>query len=265
MFSKLSLSTKQEIAKHAHELPNQEVCGLILKDGSVVRSPNKLPDKSDVPDSAPNKQDNFAIDPDVWIRNAAMVDGIYHSHCSESHPAYLSSEDIRNSRDRKIAYALYHTQFDQWDLFDPRGLHPYPLKADRRYTPKDIEYYLRWPFEWGRSDCLTVFRSYYQGMLGIEIDDFDREDDRKFLKQGWNRYIDNFPSQGFRQVTGEPLKNDVILMKIHGRNPHHVGVLVDDHFMSFLHLLEPGTLSRRDIYGGEWMDKKHSVWRHEKL
>lgn len=262
----LSAEIKQRIAEHARLLPEQEVCGVVLDTGLVIPLPN----------DHPTPETDFQLPFDTLPKYRERIKFVYHSHWEESSPALLTPADIINARATGVASVVYHTAFDQWDLFDPKGLHPWPLKQ-KHFDPKRLEFYLGWPWEWGRSDCLTVFRAYYEGMLGNYIQDFQRvETEEQFLKllneAQWNQYDEELGNQGLHKIyEGSPPKtfefkrHDVILMQLQGRCPHHVGILVDVNRMQLLHHLQAGRLSEVVPYGRGRIRQTRSVWRLKDL
>lgn len=262
--NKLTAQVKQDIAKHARSIQEQEVCGVVLDDGEVISLPNE---------HATPKTD-FQLPLNTLPKYSDRLQFVYHSHWEESSPALLTSADVINARATAVASVVYHTSFDQWDMFDPDWLHPWPLKQ-RHWDVKQLRFYLGWPWEWGRSDCLTLFRAYYKGQLGIHIQDFQRvESEEKFLELletgQWNQYEEELPAQGMHKIyDGSPPdtfkfhKHDVVLMQLQGRMPHHVGILVDVERMQLLHHLQAGRLSEVVPYGKGRVRQTRSVWRHE--
>lgn len=260
----LTPAIKQRIAAEARRKPEEEVCGVVLVDGTVMPLPNEHS----------NPKTDFQLPANTLPKYGEHLAAIFHSHWEESSPALLTSADVVNARTTNVPSIVYHITFDQWDLFDPKGLHPWPLKQ-KHTDPKQLKFYLGWPWEWGRSDCLTLFRSYYQGMLAIAIQDFQRvESEDKFLellKAGqWNQYDEELPAQGLHKIyegsppeTFEFKNHDVILMQLQGRRPHHVGILVDAQKAQLLHHLQAGRLSETVPYGRGRIRQTHSVWRHE--
>lgn len=260
----LTPTTKQRIAAEARLKPKEEVCGVILTDGTVMPLPNEHP----------TPETDFQLPANAIPKYGEYLAAVFHSHWEESSPALLTPADVVNARATGVTSIVYHTTFDQWDLFDPNGLHPWPLKQ-KHMDPKQLKFYLGWPWEWGRSDCLTLFRAYYQGMLGITIQDFQRvESEAKFLELldsgQWNQYEEELPAQGMHKIyegsppeTFEFRQHDVILMQLQGRRPHHVGILTDVEKMHLIHHLQAGRLSETVIYGKGRIRQTSSVWRHE--
>ncbi|MEM8610389.1 MAG: Mov34/MPN/PAD-1 family protein [Cyanobacteria bacterium P01_H01_bin.105] len=147
----LSVEIKQKIAEHARLNPEREICGVVVMD-EIDDSVQVIP----LPNTHPTPETDFRLPANTIPKYGDRLQAIYHSHWEESSPALLTPADVINARATGVASIVYHTTFDQWDLFDPNGLHPWPLKQ-KHLAPKQLKFYLGWPWEWGRSDCLTYF------------------------------------------------------------------------------------------------------------
>lgn len=260
----LTDETKAAIVAHAESLPNEEVVGLILSDGTVIPSENVIEGSGLTENGVElTKATGCLVDEDFVIEYEDRLSAIYHTHWDEKTPGYLSFTDIDQSRFHQIPYLLYHTEFKVWDYFDPLYYHPFPLHS--KGNPLKINHYLGWPFDFGRSDCATIIKAYLKNVCGHEFPDYPRPPDGEWYKKPeyQKMYLELFqdPVNGFFNVnTSIPKKNDVILMRFFGSlHPCHVGVMVDDK--SFLHLLQPGHLSEVVPFGGAWKRGLHSVWR----
>jgi proteasome lid subunit RPN8/RPN11 len=256
---------KPLIISHAEEFPASEVCGLVLKDGTVVRSDNMIEGSGLSEDGVElTTSTGVLLDEDLIIEFEQEIAIVYHTHVLETQEGWLSFADIEQSRFHQIPYLLYHTAFKTWDYFDPDYCHPFPL-LEKTTPKKNINYYLGWPFIFSRSDCATLMRAYCENVLNHSIPDYHRPRDGQWYRNDslGNSYLDLFqdPVNGFTLVnTSTPKKNDVVLMRFFGsRHPCHVGVMVEEDKM--LHLLEPGHLSEVTIWGGAWKRGLHSVWR----
>ena len=278
----LTFDIKKTISEYALDNSEIEICGFLLVDGSLYEadniadtlSPEELSNMG-VSEADLDKDPRsflFMMDPDAhnfFITQRDSIDALFHSHCLDNSPGYLSPTDIHNSIASKLPYILYHCHpdFDSWDLFDPLDIHPYPLQNKKKYTPKQLEFYLGWPYNHPRCDCLTVFRSYYKGMLDIVIRDYPRpKDPLEYFKGYWDAYRNNLQKEDFVQVEKPYKKNDVVLSTLRGKTPHHVSILLDPSTGKSLHVLEPGRLSETFVYGGrDWIQATDSVWRHKRL
>jgi len=255
----LSDKIKQQVinfTKTARDRNNNpiEACGVVLSDGEVL----------DMNNVSPDPQHNFIIENSEIEPVRDRVAAIYHSHCLQSQPAMLSQVDIANSKAAKLPYILYHTIFDRWDYYDPNGIHPYPLEQSPKYTPKDLDFYLLWRFTYNRSDCYTLVRGYYKGMLGIDIPDFPRGNVTETTDSKWDMFTDNFAKAGFAKLDrGSPLQsNDIILMCIQGTRTHHAAILLDPKTGKSLHNLGEGRWSTFFIYGGYWATRTRFICRY---
>lgn len=120
-------------------------------------------------------------------------------------------------------------------------------------------------FAYGTLDCYALVRDYYKRELGIALPDFDRGNNHwwKDKASDFDPFTEHFAEAGFKEVALRAAKpNDAILMQIlstKGRI-NHCGVYLGNN--QFLHHLE-GRLSRKDIYGGYWMECTLKIVRHE--
>jgi cell wall-associated NlpC family hydrolase len=239
----------------------EEQVAIVLKDGTFIPCENvveQLELYNEQGERLTRKTD-AVIDQDVLIEYDDEIALIIHSHWDEGTSGYLSFRDVEQSRFHQLPTAVYHTLFKTWDLFDPLGWHPYPLKATG--NPKKINYYKNWPFFWGRSDCASLFRAYFHHMYGVDIPDYPRPTDGEWYKDlSRNDYIENIEKTGcFRRVNREPKKDDLVMIRYGGSiNPAHAMVMVDNK--NALHLLKPGHLSEVIPFGGAWKRGLHSVW-----
>lgn len=246
---------QQEIRQITANL-EQESCGFVLENGRILPLENVASDP----------KNHFEISSHDYLEYRHQVVAIYHTHYREDQPARLSYQDIFGSKACCLPYWLYHTSFDAWDYFDPHGLHPYPLEQKVAKDPKNIDFYIGWRWEYNRSDCFTLLRSYYKGMLRISIRDYVRDPDpNSFLSEHWDRYRKELHKEGFRAIAPNesPQKHDVILMRINGENPHHIGILVESD--RFIHNFGGDHLSSVVKFNKYWREHTVSIWRHKEL
>jgi proteasome lid subunit RPN8/RPN11 len=266
----LTDDVKSQIATYCNLTPDKESCGLILNDGTVLLSPNTI-DGSGLAEFDENgelqeltEETGALIDVDLYLEHEDNIACFWHSHSDEMVEGWLSFTDIDQSRFHGIPYLLYHTKFATWDYFDPNYHHPFPL-LEKATSKTKIDYYLKWPWSYGRSDCASLLKSYLKNVVGHEFPDYPRPVAMDWYKDSnyETKYLELFqdPVNGFTQInTASPKKDDVILMRFFGsRQPCHVGVMVTDQ--TFLHLLQPGHLSEVVPFGGAWKRGLHSVWR----
>ena len=185
-----------------------------------------------------------------------------------------SSSEIRKSFYGKNPCVFLNVVGQVWDFWNPNDLHPWPLLQSTN-DPKLLDFYVDWPWQWIRSDCFTLLRAYYQGVLGIHINDYDRESEDEFSRlvseNKWNRYIENLPKEGFIQIADSSNKedvlcnvNDVILFKGIGQSACHLGIYVKPGILLTSWRGHKGQRSKLEPYDNRLLRMTHSVWRHEK-
>jgi len=121
-------------------------------------------------------------------------------------------------------------------------------------------------FHHGVVDCYTLIRDYYAQRLGIELPDFERDDD--WWDKGGNLYRDNFTKAGFVQVgtadDTEPQRHDVLLLMVKSNVENHAAIYDDPHMGLILHHLY-GRPSGHDVWGGYWKRHTTAILRHSSL
>lgn len=254
-------SVLEDAANYAKSKPLEEACGVIVDDPKHGHQFFELKNVAD------DSSKGFEIEPNEWVRiySNEKILAIFHSHIGEDQPGFLSTYDVHQSNYFKIPYLLYHIDDQEWDYYDSALIHPRPLQE--KGTPKELPYYLGWNWEWVRCDCSTLLRAYYKGMLGIHLNDYPKPlNPKEILSSNWNGYLDNFESEGFVRVYDAIKPNDVILMNLFARNPHHVGIVTEvrmDNSVIMLHLFDDTSPSNITLYGGFWRQCEHSRWRHK--
>lgn len=238
------------------ENSKEESCGFLLKDGSVIQSANVHSDKTN----------NFRVsETTVSFFDPEGIAAVWHSHIKPSQGSRLSLADIQASRMGRVPYLCYHTVFDEWDYFDPDGVHPDPLKAKVSDSPLNLSYYMGWPFEWSRSDCYSVVRSVFKGILGVNLGDYMRPLEEETVKaDSWDEFGRHFGSEGFRgfRPDEEEIKPfDIAMIAMHGAKAHHMMLMIDPSKNIAFHLCHGG-ISTDLIYGGSWQRRTRYFIRH---
>lgn len=219
-----------ECLKFAAE-STQEVCGLILDSNQLVRCRNihKAPDK------------NFRIDPDDWkmAEAAGNITAIFHSH--------PTNKLVLSANDRKMQLKM--------------GIDWWLASGNRLRIFKPVHHLLGRHFEYGISDCYTLFKDAYH-LCGIDLPTFNS-------KHGWwlkgeNLYLKNLPLNGFYEIEKSQLEPLDIMLRVPfpGGNPSHVMVYLGDNIV--MHHDCAGSLSRREQLRPAHWRTTHSFWRHEK-
>lgn len=244
-----------DIIWQAESSPKREICGVILGDGSIVQLENVAEE------STPGQElFEFGEEYEQYRDRAACI---YHSHVGIDVSAELSSADILNAKEQQLPYLVYHPQFRQWDYFDPTALHPYPMEMSV-LEPTQIEYYLLWRFNYGRSDCGSLVRAWYAGMLGIDLQDklrFDWAEAAKHFE------LERFEELGFELIPKKEgfRTHDVICFDIARGRQNHIGVICSATYNQLLHNLGEGHYSEVVNYGNDWRDRARYVFRHKML
>lgn len=246
---------KALISEYAN-LTDKEVCGYWIPSKDLVTPANNT---HKTPES------NFSIDGNYHVSIITRYPDavIYHSHIGEATPSLLSHQDIECSKRMKVPYLTYHRDYREWDYFDPENLNPYPL-IDNPYSIEIIDFYLGIPWQWDRFDCYSLFRNYYQGMLGIKLREFSRKgDEGSVIIPTWNQYTDNYESQGFTSIALDSTlqKNDVLLMTLVGEQIHHAVIVIDEGIG--IQILGEGRVSERVAIGDSLRRRTKMIIRHQ--
>jgi proteasome lid subunit RPN8/RPN11 len=218
--------TREEIVKHAREgmaaKPPVEVCGFIATDGKRQRA-FRSPNRSSEPEGF------FRTCPRAWRRvedSGWDIIAIYHSHVNE--PPVPSPGDRAASEAAKLPFVIVGMPTEVWGSYVPTGVE-IPL--------------LERPFVFGTLDCRTLQRDYYKRVLGIEVPEFEYEDD--WWEKGQDLFVRNYKKGGFVRV-GDLRKHDTLLIQI-PPSPvaNHCAVYLGDG--QIMHHLS-GRISNREPY-----------------
>lgn len=122
----------------------------------------------------------------------------------------------------------------------------------------------------GVHDCLSIVLDYYKRERGVDLGTYSREDGW-WNEPGKDYYRELLPLAGFYKVD-TPRDGDVVLMQIRSKVPNHAAVFLEAGIIgtepdlypapnSILHHLY-GRDSKRDNYGGYWLENTVSIWRY---
>lgn len=236
--SLLNKTLTKEILEHAKEEYPKESCGLIVKEGrrkKYIRCSNKAEDK----------EEEFIISAEEYAdaEDNGEILSVVHSH-----PDHTTQPSLR---DRALCSAMEI----------PWVIVSYPEEDIRVIAPEKA------PLE-GRQfchgtdwDCYGLIRDYYDQILNIKLNRYDH--DSWWWEEGKDLYLDNFEKEGFYKVEdGSLLPHDVILMQIRSQTTNHGAIYLGDN--TILHHCF-GKLSKKDVYGGYWMEKTRMVVRNKEL
>lgn len=244
-----------EAFEHAEREYPRESCGLIV-DGEYVPCRN----------SAQTPAEHFVISPSDY--KSAMQRGdivaVIHSH--PDYPAVASAADIAGCEESQLPWAIIPVENGR--AGEATWIAPCGWQAPL----------IGREFVHGIHDCLSIILDFYQREVGIDLGTYDREDG--WWNQGKDYYQDLLPKAGFVKIQGAPLepsfapqRGDVILMQIRSPVPNHAAIYLDDGILKSepQHYPAAGTIlhhlygrdSKRDPFGGYWLEKTVSVWRYE--
>ena len=233
----LTAALRGEILQHAKDADPKEMCGLIY----VVKGRHKYYRCSNI---ALTPDEHFIMDPADYAaaEDLGEIVAVVHSHpTSKPEP---SPADQLSCNNTGLPWVIVNPKTEQWGYCEPRG---YELP------------YVGRQFVFGVVDCYTLLRDWYRREWGLLLDDFPRRD--RFWERGENLYVDNFKSQGFRQIPLDELQyGDGILMQLGADLPNHGAIYLGDQVI--LHHLQ-GRLSSRCVYGGYYAKNTAMALRHE--
>ena len=227
----------------------KEACGVMTNDGGVTQILNSHPDP----------ENNFRIRDTGYSKDEIKL--IWHSHYKDSHPGEFTPSDLNLAHTTNLPILLYHTGFDEWDYYEPLNPSPWPLKPlppDKLFkSVGDIDFYTGWRFSWGRSDCFSLVRRYFLGVLGRDIGEFPRPlDPTETLRGAWDfkQYWD-YEQHGFVSLppNTQPQDNDIFGIALRGGlYANHLAVMVDAKSNLILHSVGVRGRSRLDVFDDNW-------------
>lgn len=232
---------KEEIKKHALELPNEEVCGFVYifnNKCEILRCEN----------IAENKVISFKIDSKELIKAKNKgwdVIGYYHSHPKGA--AIFSDIDKMYSEELQLACYLYAVQTDSYNIYQPNGA---ISSYEGRIYIHDIQ------------DCYGLVRDYYKKELNLNLFNYERT--FGWWHEGKSLFTDNFIKEGFVQITDSQKmqKHDAFLMNVGTNVPSHVAVYLGENFILH-HCIS--RISCKELYNPYWRKHTTHILRHESL
>ena len=225
---------------------NVEACGIVLKNKEVVNLRN----------THPTPQDGFRITLTDFKKEDILL--FWHSHFKYTHQGSFTAGDLALANYLNIPQLLYHAHedFNNWDYYEPSNPNPYPL-TPIPFSSKEIEFYLGWHFDWGRTDCFALVRRYFLGMLGVEIGEWSRPEEPPSngnLDWSFEDYWDF--TQKFNKLplhSSQFKKDDIFGIALRGgRKANHLAVLVDAEKNLILHSPGVRQKSRLDVFDENW-------------
>ena len=234
---KLTPTLQQQILEHARAEFPREACGLV----AVVKGRRRYFPCRNI---AETPDEHFILDPTDYAEteDKGEIVAVIHSHPITNHNP--SQADRVACEKSGLPWHIINPQTEQWGYCEPAGF-------ELPYVGRE--------FSFGVVDCYSLCRDWYGRELGLKLGDYDRRD--KFWLRGENLYLDNFASEGFREIPLEELQyGDAVLMQLESPLPNHAAIYLGDQ--QILHHVQ-GRLSSRDIYGGYYWKSTAKALRHE--
>ena len=223
------------IKEHALKDTSSECCGLILSNGIYPCQNLNTNPKA------------FEITPKDYIKASKIgkIMGCYHSHIGDLDG--FSLFDRISSEVNKLEYILYVIQTDKFHEYRPTGTVPYIGKE----------------FCFGKNDCFTLIRDYYQKELGITIENYcpTREDDFFRKEPGYlATNLSNYCKMAGFTLVRDIQKNDVLIINhANSHNPSHFAAYLGNDCI----LHHPrNAFSRIDDYTSELKQRTFAVARY---
>lgn len=257
----LSSPVRRAIERHAIGEYPRECCGLIIMAAGRSRY---VPCRN----MAANDQD-FQIAPEDYAaaEDTGDVIAVVHSHINQCGDP--SQADRVACEASGLVWHIVGIEHDpmkpapgviDWHMIVPKGYQA-PLVGRT--------------FHHGTLDCYGLVRDFYARELGIELPDFEREDDWWTDPEAEELYLENFGKAGFVQAHDGPRYADVILMQYRSDKTNHAGIYLGDQPLktqpdlhpvpqAMLHHAMP-RLSERVMYAGYWADITRMIVRHKSM
>ena len=228
-----------DIYEYAEKKYPDECCGVLVSAGGVT-SFIGCTNISDYP------QSTFAISPKEYadVEDQGEIQAIVHSHVlSSSKP---SVADTVSCNQTGLPWLIVSVPNRSETLFLPNN---------------EIMPYEGRPFFHQLLDCWSLVVDYYGRELGIEVPNFQRQDN--WWIKGQNLYLDLAEEAGFNIILNEkPQVNDVLIMQVGAEVPNHGAIYLGNKII--LHHMS-GRPSCKAVYGGFWEKNTWGFLRHKSL
>lgn len=231
----LTHTQKEEIRRLASAKPEEEVCGFVLEDGSVI----------DVPNIASDPKTTFEISPSDYVRaDLCGIKGVWHSHLELDGFSPLDQQVLYQDTLPWSVYCLRTAKFHQCDPVTTAPL-------------------LGRPFCFGVYDCYSLVSDKLAEM-GVQLPSWPRGDYGEWNTPLFRPFDEESWTVGAPVIDGLYREGDILLMNLGDHQGHtdHVGVFVDRN--RFLH--HPAEReSRLDRFGSWWQRRTRLVLRPHAL
>lgn len=243
----MNTHVKSTITQHALSVPDEEVCGFIVRGKGFVSA---IPCPNVADPSA--RAHEFEIEDAAYIaaQRVGVICGFYHSH--PTGPAAFSEVDITMADELGLPMHLVALNKSgaapEWLIYVPKSYRVDPIGRE---------------FAWGEADCLETVRIYHRQERSIYLTDYER--DESFRETQSDAIIQGIEREGFTNLGANPSAaqvGDVLLFNTDGRRfPHHLAI-----FTGRNHVLHHpyGSLSRVDDLDERWLRHLVGVLRYTK-
>lgn len=259
----MQAKTLADFKQHAIDAYPAECCGLVVSQGRkelYVRCANLAGEAQDSEHQGVKERVQFVMDHKDFQRaeDLGQVVALCHSHPDEaatpSHADKYECE-LMHEHGQGVPWFIVSVAKDMdgsTQCFDVQGFAPEGWQAPL----------IGRQFSHGRLDCWQLVRDWWKRERGIDIPDFEREDD--WWHKGQDLYVDHVRDAGFEPMDSrEPLQvGDLIVMQIRAPKANHGGVFIGNTRM--LHHMH-GYLSESTVYGGYWAEVTRFCARHRSM
>lgn len=225
--------------KHAQKMFPQESVGLVV-DKKYIPVENVHPDP----------ENNFSVSPADLIKYHGKIQAVIHSHNVDKQLWGPSKADMEAQIAWNIPFGIQYISAGGagnilwWGPGVP--IAPYESR----------------PYIFGKYDCYSIVKDWFEKERGIILDDFARENFYWEEPNGVDLYIENVESQGFVEVKDRNFEiGDVIMLRIRSKMVNHSLIYLGGD--SALHHLS-NQLSKIETIG-RFIDPDrslyHSTWR----
>lgn len=233
--------TIQAITAHMQREKPNECCGLIVH--SATDHEQYYPCRN----IALHPDRDFTLDPRDYVAAAARGEIIAVVH---SHPRSRALPSHADRAGCEASGLQWHIISGDGDIYSwtPEGWKAPLVGRD---------------FKHGLLDCYSLVRDYYAEILGIDLPDFEREEDWWNKADGPDLYVDNFRAAGFFPVDASEIReHDGILIQVRSKKVNHAAIYRGNNIMLH-HVID--RLSGEEIYGGLYVKYTRMIVRHRSL
>ena len=226
----LSKDEKHNIKRLAAKLHDEETCGFVLNNGTVIQVENKAEDRAN----------EFEIDAEIFAQYESNIKGIWHSHLEL---AGFSPLDQQVMSADTLPWAVYCLRNDTWHQCDPTTTAPLEGR----------------PFVFGYYDCYSLITDKLAEM-GVTLPPWKRGRWGEWNTPGFCPFDQEWKKYGRPVMNRLYQAGDILLMNLgdHPGHSDHVGVMVDRK--RFLHH-PSGGISRTATLGSYYERRLNWVVR----